>query len=101
MELRDKTVIVTGASRGIGAAVAIAAAAKGARVGLIARTDTDLDLVLARAGGRGATATADVADTSELASALESIEAAIGPPGVLVANAGIGAYGPFADIDAD
>jgi 3-oxoacyl-[acyl-carrier protein] reductase len=101
MKLDNTTVIVTGASRGIGAAVAVAAAAKGARVGLIARTDTDLDAVLARAGGRGATATADVADPDEIAAALAALEAAIGPPDVLVANAGIGAYGPFVDIAPD
>ena len=99
MELRDRTVIVTGASRGIGAAVAIAAANKGARVGLIARTGGDLDAVLARLGGRGAAAVADVADSTAVSAAIEKLEAELGPVDVLVANAGIGAYGPFADIE--
>ena len=46
MKLDDKVVLVTGASRGIGAAVASAVVAKGARVGLIARTGGDLEEVL-------------------------------------------------------
>src|SRR6202022_2190408 len=51
-------------------------------------------------GGRGAVATADVADPSALAEAITAIEAELGPIDVLVANAGIGAYGPFADMEA-
>src|SRR5258708_37375077 len=45
------TALVTGASRGIGRAVAKQAAAKGARVGLLARSKDDLDRVLADLGG--------------------------------------------------
>jgi len=101
MDLRDKNVVVTGASRGIGAAVAEAVAARGARVGLIARTQSDLDAILERVNGRGAAAAGDVADAGSLTNALAALERDIGPPDVLVANAGIGAYGPFADIDTD
>jgi short-subunit dehydrogenase len=101
MELRDRAVVVTGASRGIGAAVAVSAAGRGARVGLIARSADDLDAVLARLTGRGALAVADVGDPVALAAAISTLEAELGPVDVLVANAGIGAYGPFADIDAE
>jgi short-subunit dehydrogenase len=101
MKLDDKVVVVTGASRGIGAAVASAVVAKGARVGLIARTTGDLEKVLSQLGHRGAAATADVADAAELASAIATLEAELGPVDVLIANAGIGAYGPFVDIEAD
>src|SRR5438477_3845758 len=100
MELHDRVVIVTGASRGIGAAVASAVVAKGAAAGLIARTGGDLEDVLAQLGHRGAAATADVADPAALAGAIATLEAGLGPIDVLVANAGIGAYGPFADIEA-
>lgn len=101
MQWAGATTVITGASRGIGRAVALAAAAKGARVGLIARSEADLKTVLAEAGGRGAIAVADVAEPDELRAALATLEAELGPVDVLVANAGIGAYGAFADISAD
>jgi short-subunit dehydrogenase len=95
------TTVITGASRGIGRAVAVAAAGKGARIGLIARNEADLRGVLADAGGAGAIAVADVADPGELAGAIAALEAELGPTDVLVANAGIGAYGAFADLTAE
>jgi 3-oxoacyl-[acyl-carrier protein] reductase len=98
-ELKDKVVLVTGASRGIGSAVATAVAKKGARVALMARTESDLKDVLGKLGGRGAIAIADVADPAALEAAVTSLENEVGPIDVLVANAGIGAYGPFVDID--
>ncbi|MEY2568535.1 MAG: 3-oxoacyl-[acyl-carrier protein] reductase [Actinomycetota bacterium] len=97
----DATVVVTGASRGIGRAVAEAAARRGARVGLIARGKAELDETLARIGGRGAVATADVGDRQQVDDAIAALEAELGPTDILVANAGIGAYGAFADIDVD
>ena len=101
VDLRDKVVLITGASRGIGAAVARAAAAKRARVALIARTQSDLSTVLAELGGRGAFAAADVADPDALKGAIAALESGLGPIDVLVANAGIGAYGAFVDIEDD
>lgn len=95
------TAIITGASRGIGAATAVAAAERGARVGLIARDEGDLQRVLASAGGRGAFAAADVADGPAVTAAIRRLEDELGPTEILVANAGIGAYGAFADLTAE
>lgn len=92
---------MTGASRGIGRAVAKQAAAKGARVGLLARNKDDLDAVRATIGGTASVAPADIAVRSEVDDAVKRVEAELGPIDILVANAGIGAYGPFADIDVD
>ena len=72
--------------------------ARGARVGLIARTADDLDGVLARVGGTGVAVAADVAERTAIVDALAQVESALGPIDVLVANAGIGAYGPFVDM---
>jgi short-subunit dehydrogenase len=100
VRLDGATTVITGASRGIGRAVAVAAARRGARVGLLARDERDLGEALAAAGGRGAIAVADVADPISLTAGIEALEAELGPVDVLVANAGIGAYGAFADVDA-
>jgi short-subunit dehydrogenase len=101
VEWGGATTIVTGASRGIGRAVAEAAAARGARVGLIARSEDDLRTVAAALGPPAAYAVADVADPGALAGALARLEGELGPTDVLVANAGIGAYGAFADLSAE
>jgi len=101
MKWSGATALVTGASRGIGRAVAKQAAAKGARVGLLARNQDDLEAVRADIGGTATVAPADIAVRAEVDDAVKRVEAELGPIDILVANAGIGAYGPFADIDVD
>ncbi len=101
MQWTGAVVVITGASRGIGRSVALAAATEGATLGLIARSADDLTAVLAEAGGRGVTATADVADAAQVTAAVDALVAELGPVDVLVANAGIGAYGPFVDTDPE
>jgi len=101
MEWRDSVAVVTGASRGIGRAVAKAAAANGARVGLVARNDADLRSVLDEIGGNGAVATADVADRGSIETALAQLASALGPVDILVNNAGIGVYGKVVDTPVE
>ena len=90
--LRDRTAIVTGASRGIGRAIALRFAGEAARVGLIAR-DAGALAEVARActaagAGAAAIAVADVADPAQVARAAETLRAALGPADVVVNNAG-------------
>jgi short-subunit dehydrogenase len=93
--------VVTGASRGIGRAVAVAAAARGARLGLIARSSEELAQLAAGLTPAAVAAAADVADATELRAAIARIEATLGPPDILVNAAGIGAYGPVLGGDLE
>jgi 3-oxoacyl-[acyl-carrier protein] reductase len=92
-DLRGRIALVTGASRGIGRAVALALAEAGADVAVNYR-DRELEAkevaeVLRAAGRRAVTVGADVSDSRAVDAMIRSIEAALGPVDVLVNNAGI------------
>ena len=91
VRLDGRRLLLTGASRGIGAALADAFAAKGAQLVLVARPSADLAAVAARTGG-----TAYPCDLSDLA-ALPDLVQRVGPVDVLVNNAGISGVGWFLD----
>ena len=91
-------VLVTGASRGIGAAVAAAFAARGCTLGLVARDAESLERIAAELPGAGHTVLpADVSGAGSIASAVERF----GDVDVLVANAGLTHYMPFAELPLD
>jgi 3-oxoacyl-[acyl-carrier protein] reductase len=93
MRLEGRTALITGASRNIGRAIALAYAAEGADLLLNTRTNRDeLEAVAAecrKAGVRVVTALADVADAAAVASMVERGAAELGPVDVLVCNAAI------------
>ena len=95
MDLVGRHVLVTGASRGIGRALAEQFAAAGSRVALVARGAQALDEV-ARAVD-GAAYSADLADPASVAGLVARIEAADGPLDVLVNNAGVETAGHLLD----
>ncbi len=93
-----KTAFVTGASSGIGAAVAEQFAREGAKVALAARREDRLDGVRKRiedAGGKALAAPCDVCDRASLDAAMATTAEVFGGIDILVANAGFGVNGPF------
>jgi short-subunit dehydrogenase len=95
MKVNGRTILITGASYGIGAALARAAAQAGGRVVLLARTQDALDRVAAEIGASGGQAhvyPADLADAAAVERVARAIEAEVGTPDILVNNAGIGRW---------
>jgi NAD(P)-dependent dehydrogenase (short-subunit alcohol dehydrogenase family) len=93
--MNGRVVFITGASRGIGAALARRLHAAGARLGLASRTGDDLGL-------EGVVAAAcDVRDPAQVEDAVAATVERFGRLDVAVANAGVGAYGPFLELDPE
>lgn len=91
-------VLVTGASRGIGEAIARAFAARGCTLGLVARRSGPLEELAAELPGSDHSALeGDVADPDSIAGAVERF----GNVDVLVANAGLTHYRPFAELSLE
>jgi 3-oxoacyl-[acyl-carrier protein] reductase len=100
MRLSNKVSLITGASRGIGRASALALAREGSTVVVVARTKQDLDdVVKAVESGRGRAKgiVCDVTNSSEVGSCVKQTLEAFGRIDILVNNAGIGGYRPFLD----
>jgi short-subunit dehydrogenase len=95
-----KTVALTGASGGVGQAIARALATQSATVVAIARTQTGLDRICAEVdalGGRGIGIPFDLSDLEELPVLVEKIESLVGPIDILINNAGVEIYQAFQD----
>lgn len=90
--LGGRVAVVTGASRGIGNAIAVALAGAGARVALVARDAERLSATAARiaeSGGDARPFIADVTSEDQIAALERDVVAAYGPPDILINNAGV------------
>jgi NADP-dependent 3-hydroxy acid dehydrogenase YdfG len=93
--LTDRTALITGAARGIGAAIARSLTDAGARVALASRSGDDL-------GIEGALAVrTDVRELASVEAAAAATAERFGGIDILIVNAGVGSYGPFLDLPMD
>ncbi|HMI60976.1 MAG TPA: 3-ketoacyl-ACP reductase [Puia sp.] len=102
--LKGKNALITGAGKGIGKAIALALAAEGVNLALIARTEKDLKAVAGEVKPSGVKvefATADVASREQVDQAVEKLAKTLGPIDILINNAGIGQFGKFMELSPE
>jgi 3-oxoacyl-[acyl-carrier protein] reductase len=95
MDLKGRTAVITGASRGIGAAVARRLHERGVNLGLASRSGDDLGLDGVEAQP------CDVRDLDALIRLCDATARRFAAIDIVVANAGVGAYGPFLELSRD
>lgn len=106
-KLDDESILVTGASRGIGRRLAVRFAAEGARVALLARNPDQLREVSREAPGETLVVTADVTDADAVERAVDRVVNEFGRVDTLVNNAGVGLLSldgklkPVVDVGVD
>ncbi|MFD8890535.1 SDR family NAD(P)-dependent oxidoreductase [Streptomyces sp. NPDC059566] len=103
-ELNDVVGIVTGASRGVGPHIAEQLAAAGVRLALVARSEEGLRATAERIGRHGHKALvvpADISDEEAQRRIVETVRSELGPPGLLVNNAGIERITRFQDASIE
>lgn len=102
--LADRTAVITGGGRGIGAAIAEALTERGVRVVVSARSEEQIEATAERLSGNGAEAYAvrcDVSDPADVRALAERSRELLGPVDILINNAGFAPSAPLSGIDLE
>ncbi|HEX8297599.1 MAG TPA: SDR family oxidoreductase [Rubricoccaceae bacterium] len=94
----NQTVVLSGGSRGLGLLIARRLIDEGAQVALLARTEADLDAAVAELGPDALAVVCDVRDRAAVDAAVQRIADELGPPSVLLHDAGVISVGPEAHM---
>lgn len=104
INLKDKTVIITGASKGIGKDLALSVAADGANISLVARSKDALEKIkqiVESKGGKCLLFVGDVSDEALVNQVVKETAGAFGTVDYMINNAGYGVFGPTESYTAD
>jgi 2-hydroxycyclohexanecarboxyl-CoA dehydrogenase len=104
VKFRDRTVLVTGASRGIGRSIALRFAEEGARIALVSRTVAELlqtASLVDELGARTIAIPTDIRDRDGVSASVTKAEEELGPIDVLVNNAGVFLWRPFLKLTSE
>lgn len=102
MNLKDKVAVITGASRGIGKAIAMDLASSGVYVILLARNENDLQEVagsIRREGGKASAFNVDITDEAAVSDFLVALSDISNRVDILVNNAGVGSFQPVSETE--
>ncbi|MDB5000715.1 MAG: fabG, partial [Mucilaginibacter sp.] len=104
--LQGKTALITGAGKGLGKAIALALAAEGVSLALLARTESDLKEVAAEAKKINKDikinyTTADIGNNDSVIAAVALLKKDAGDIDILINNAGTGKFGSFMDLEVN
>ncbi|MGO9108364.1 MAG: SDR family NAD(P)-dependent oxidoreductase [Thermoguttaceae bacterium] len=103
-ELKNKVAVVTGASKGLGKAMAVALAEAGAKLALVSRDEkllSEVAVQIAAVGSEAAVFSADVADEAQVLALEKAVAARFGRIQILINNAGINLRKPITDFTLD
>ena len=104
MSLKNKSILLTGASKGIGKALALSLASQSVNLGLVARSEAELNEIKAEVeqlGSKCLVFAGNVADENVAKSAINGMVAAFGKLDFLINNAGYGVFGPTESYSAE